>query len=141
MYTEWGLNDQIFSTITARWGVPEIDLFASRLNHKVPRYVSWLPDPGAEFIDAFTIPWGQFKLSYLFPPFRLLPRCLQKLRAEKTTAIVIMPAWRALPWYPLMLNMAVDTIRFKAVKDNLISKVDTKGKFLSNISLKAGLCS
>ena len=32
----------------------DIDLFADRLHHCLPRYVSRLPDPGAEIIDAFS---------------------------------------------------------------------------------------
>ena len=43
-----------------------IDLFASRLSHRLPRYSSRLPDPAAEFIDAFLHPWSGNL--YLFPP-------------------------------------------------------------------------
>ena len=30
--TEWKLKDTIFLKITEKWGIPDIDLFASRLN-------------------------------------------------------------------------------------------------------------
>ena len=32
---------------------PVIDLFASSANAKLPRYISWLPDPHAYAVDAF----------------------------------------------------------------------------------------
>ncbi|XP_068713259.1 uncharacterized protein [Montipora foliosa] len=50
--------------------IPSVDLFASRLNHKLETYVSWKPDPFATFIDAFTIDWGPHSF-YAFPPFCL----------------------------------------------------------------------
>ena len=43
--TEWSLNDLIFNVLTSRFGVPWVDMFASRINKKLPRYVSWHPDP------------------------------------------------------------------------------------------------
>lgn len=57
-HTEWMLDQKIFNDIIARYGTPDIDLFASRLNHQLPRYVAWEPDSGAEAIDAFSIDWG-----------------------------------------------------------------------------------
>ena len=34
---------------------PEIDLFASALNHQVPKYISWNPDQEAFAVDAYHI--------------------------------------------------------------------------------------
>ena len=45
--TEWSLSQEAFNAIQERWGMFDIDLFATRLNFKVPQYVSWRPDPGA----------------------------------------------------------------------------------------------
>ena len=36
---------------------PEVDLFATRLTNKLPKYVSWKPDPYAWKIDAFYCQW------------------------------------------------------------------------------------
>ena len=38
----------IFQAICEAFGSPEVDLFASRLTHQVPRFFSWKPDPLAE---------------------------------------------------------------------------------------------
>ena len=32
---------EIFAQITTHWGTPEIDLFATRLNTQLPKFVSW----------------------------------------------------------------------------------------------------
>ena len=40
----------------------DIDLFALRINHQLPHYVSYLPDPNAEFIDAFSLKWIQINV-------------------------------------------------------------------------------
>ena len=56
--TEWSLDPTIFDELKLKWGDPEIDMFASRLNHKVSPYVAWKPDPGAAAIDAFTLDWS-----------------------------------------------------------------------------------
>ena len=45
----------MFISITRYFGVPDIDLFASRLNSQLRACVSWQPDPYAKFIDAFSV--------------------------------------------------------------------------------------
>ena len=56
--TEWMLNRAVFRQIVGIHGLPGIDLFASALNHQVKRYVSWIEDPRAQAIDAFSVSWG-----------------------------------------------------------------------------------
>ena len=87
--TEWILNQGIFRFICDTWGTLEIDLFASRNNYQLPRYASWGPDPGAEFIDAFSENWGRFNLVYAFPPFRLLCRTVQKATTEGARTVIV----------------------------------------------------
>ena len=38
--TKWTLKWEIFAQITTHWGTPEIDLFATRLNTQLPKFVS-----------------------------------------------------------------------------------------------------
>ncbi|KAL7290380.1 hypothetical protein TKK_0016072 [Trichogramma kaykai] len=42
---EYELNSELFVKICEEYGVPEIDLFASRANAKCSKYVSWKRDP------------------------------------------------------------------------------------------------
>jgi len=79
--TEWSLSQEVFNAIHDRWGPFDIDLFASRLNFKVPQYVSWRPDPGAQFINAFFMDWKPHYF-YAFPPFSVIANCLQKIEQD-----------------------------------------------------------
>ena len=45
--TEWSLHPQVFKQICQKWFTPHVDLFATHLNHKLPLYVSPIPDPRA----------------------------------------------------------------------------------------------
>ena len=56
--TEWQLNKDIFNQICQKFGTPEIDSFASRLNNQLPRYIARDPDPEAWSVDAFMTYWG-----------------------------------------------------------------------------------
>jgi len=57
--------------------MPDGDLFANRLNNQLEVYCSWLPDPYAKCVDAFSVKWSQCTCAYLFPPFSLLGSCVQ----------------------------------------------------------------
>ena len=57
--SEWELSQNYFDKIVKVFRQPDIDMFASRLNHKCSRYVSWQPDPFAEAVDAFSLDWGK----------------------------------------------------------------------------------
>ena len=105
---EWQITEYIFNEICKIWGTPSIDLFASRNNHKVIPYCSWKRDPKAAFIDAFTLSWYQFELPYMFPPFSMIPRCLQKLQQDQAEAIMILPLWPQQAWFPNMLRTLTD---------------------------------
>ena len=87
---EWALKDTIFALLKPTYGSPGIDLFASSTNAKMPLYISWLPDPHAYTVDAFTVPWQDLNF-YAFPPFSLLPQVLAKIIQDKATCIVIIP--------------------------------------------------
>ena len=60
--TEWAVSDHAFDTITKKFGVPDADLFASRLSHKLPKYVSWKPDPKSFAVNAFSLFWEKLIL-------------------------------------------------------------------------------
>ena len=68
----------------------DLDCFASRLNTQLPKYFSYKPDPYAYLIDAFSVHW-QFCKCYLFPPFSLIDRTLQKIRMDQTEVILVVP--------------------------------------------------
>ena len=55
--TEWSLLQEVFQTICSRWHRPQIDLFATRFNNKLPLFVSPVPHSLATAVDAVSLPW------------------------------------------------------------------------------------
>ena len=45
--SEWMLSKNILNNLIACFYMPKIDLFASRLNKQLSKYISWMPDPTA----------------------------------------------------------------------------------------------
>ena len=102
--TEWTLKDQIFQKIKNVLGSPQIDLFATRNNNRVPKYFSWRPDPGAIGTDAFAQTWN-YDLMYAFPPFSLINRVLQKVILDQAELILIVPMWPTQTWFARLLQL------------------------------------
>ena len=53
--TEWMLNTKIFKQVISVFGMPDIDLFSSRLNNQEPLFVTRRPEPGSHAVDTFSI--------------------------------------------------------------------------------------
>ena len=106
--SEWKLKESIFQKITYHFFLPEIDLFASRINRQLAKYVSWFPDPEALQTDAFPFSWHNIN-PYIFPPFSQICRILQKIREEKVSkAILIAPLWTTQVWYLVLPESLID---------------------------------
>lgn len=107
--TEWEIASWAYNIITKELGIPEIDLFASCLNRKCKKFVSWKKDPDAFEIDAFTISWKDF-FFYAFPPFSIILKVLRKIIIDKAEGIVVVPYWPTQPWYPLYKSLATSPL-------------------------------
>ena len=68
--------------------------------------MSWRPDPYAMATNAFKASWVDLQ-AYAFPPFSLIGRCLQKVRQERATIVLIAPVWPTQVWYPWLLGMLI----------------------------------
>ena len=104
--SEWKPRESVFKHIVNISGKPEIDLFASTINHQLSNYFSWRPHPGAKSVDVFSINW-LLTCNYCFPPFIIL-KFLQKIHQDKAQAIVVVPYWTTQNWFPVLLGMLVD---------------------------------
>lgn len=109
--TEWELNTAAYTKIIDHFGLPHIDLFASRCNTKCDRFVTWKNDPEAWAIDAFTISWKNM-FFYAFPPFALITKVMQKIIMEKAEGIVVVPYWPSQPWFPIFHRLTDSEILF-----------------------------
>ena len=69
--TEWTMAMEHLRPVFAKWGEPQIDLFATFTNRRLIKFVSPYPDPREEWIDAMSMPWDNgMGLLYAFPPFK-----------------------------------------------------------------------
>ena len=105
--TEWSLSPQVFSQLCSRWPPPLVDLFATRFNHKLPRFVSPVPDQAAWAVDALSLSWEHLN-AYAFPPVSLLPQVLSKIRDQGChRMILIAPGWPNMPWFWDLVDLSV----------------------------------
>ncbi len=98
------LNPRIFRERVFSHGpfVPTIDWFASCHNAQLSRFCAWQEGlSGACFVDAFAHDWG-LEVGYMFPPFCLLPKVLQKVLSDKAKIVLIHPDWPGALWRPLL---------------------------------------
>ena len=99
--SDWMLDPNIIRPLL---GPCQTDLFATRLTHQLPIYVSWRPDPKALQSDAFSLNWKGLK-GYAFPPFNLIAKVLNKILEDQTEILLVAPIWQAQPWWPLLLQL------------------------------------
>ena len=106
---EWKLDHVVFKAVQAKLGVcDDVNLFASRDNNQLDRYVAWQPDPGAWQIDACSLDLNEFS-PYCFPPFCLIPRLLQRVELTGAECTLTVPLWVTQPWYTKLLHLLIDT--------------------------------
>ena len=116
---EWSLHKDEFAKLIRVFGQFSIDLFATRLNNKVDRYISWRPDPDATSVDAFVHSWGT-EYFYAFPPFNQIGNCIQKIRIDRAEGVIIIPFWPTQSWFPAIAKLFVDFPRFLMKRKDLL---------------------
>ena len=95
---DWMLNRSIFRKLNTLWGPLVVDLFATRATAQLPRFFSWKPDSQAEAVDAFTQDWSSFR-GYANAPWSLVGRCIQHIKMQKATIVLVTPLWPSQPWF------------------------------------------
>ena len=105
--TEWSLSQQVFNQLCSKWAQPLMDLFATRFNHKLPSFVSPVPDRAAWAVDALSLSWEHLD-AYAFPPVSLIPQVISKLRDQGChRMILIAPGWPNMPWFWDLVDLSV----------------------------------
>ena len=104
--TEWSLLQEIFQAICDRWHRPNIDLFATRFNNKLPQFVSPVPDTLAVAVDALSLQWEGVD-AYAFPPAAILGKVVEKLQDSHCKRIILIaPGWPNMPWFWDLVTMS-----------------------------------
>ena len=120
--TEFSLLQEVFDHLCLRWHSPEVDLFATRFNHKLPQFASQVPDRLAWQIDALSLPWQGLD-AYAFPPVAILGLVVTKLLDQGyLRMILIAPGWRNMPWFWDLVNMLVQIPLCLPRVDNLLTQ-------------------
>ena len=97
--TEWSLHPEVFQAVCSRWHQPQVDLFATRFNNKLPQFVSPVPDPQAWAVDALSLSCEDLD-PYAFPPAAILGKVVEKLQdCPCNRIILIAPGWPNMPWF------------------------------------------
>jgi hypothetical protein len=92
---EWSLCPLVAQDIFSKLGEPEVDLFASCLNHKLPKYFSYSPDPFAAAVNSMSQNWsGTFGRPSAVPP------------CGSDNKVLVAPVWTTQPYWPLILRHA-----------------------------------
>ena len=78
---------------------PQIDLFATRFNNKLPLFVSPVPDPMATAVDALSLSWEDLE-AYAFPPTAILGKVVEKLQDSPYRRLIIITlGWPNMTWF------------------------------------------
>ena len=124
--TEWSLHPEIVKRIFRFWGTPEVDMFATLSNSHLPRFMSPVPEPRALAVDALSQDW-QGRSMYMFPPFLLLSKVVQKLRSTQVAEVILVaPWWPSQPWFPHLLCLCVEHPLSLPYRQDLLSLQDQK---------------
>ena len=114
--TEWSIHPSVIDHISLLWEKPQVDLFATQYNAKLPLYYSPVPDPKALGVDSMSHPWNSL-IGYAYPPQALLQKVLNKVKTDQSIVYLIAPAWSSRSWFPTLLSLLTDYPRkIKPVK-------------------------
>ena len=105
--TEWTLAMESLRPVFAKWGEPQIDMFATFANRRLVKFVSPYPDPRAEWTDAMSMPWDKERgLLYVFPPFKMVPQVLQKIAQSPELQVILIALLQpAASWFPELMDL------------------------------------
>ncbi len=101
---EWRLHPESVRMVWNLYGEAEVDLFATSENAHCPSFFSLSHSPLEG--DALTARWPTARL-YAFPPIKILPLVLCKIREERASVILIAPNWPNQPWFPDLTELLI----------------------------------
>ena len=131
--TEWSILQSVLIPLWELWGVPSVDLFATRDNHKLPRFVSPVPDSMAWKTNALIFCWSNL-YAYAFPPWEILGEVLLKIKDDIAEVILIAPHWEGRPWFPLLLDLLVEPPIQLPIRQDLLIQAHS-GRHCQNLKL------
>ena len=106
--TEWTMAMERLQPVFAKWGEPQVDLFATFANRRLIKFVLPYPDSRAEWTDAMSMPWDNGRgLLYVFPPFKMIPQVLQKIAQSPGVRVILIAQLQpAASWFPELMDLS-----------------------------------
>ena len=103
---DWSLTEVCFRRLCKWAGTPQVDLFASPSNHRLPLYLTAEFKTPAGGPDAFLSDWNRWDYVYLFPPpdTRTMLEVFRHLEVFRGRVLLVAPRWEAQPWFPVLLR-------------------------------------
>ncbi len=121
---EWRLHPQTVQLIWRRFGLAQVDLFASLETSHCQLFYSLTE--GTLGTDALAHSWPQGLRKYAFPPVSLLAQTLCKVREEEEQVLLVAPYWPTRTWFPeLMLLVTAPPWQIPLRKDLLTQRRGT----------------
>ena len=114
--TEYGYSPLLRQLAERTFGLRcTLDCYASARFHQALPYHSRWADAGAAVTNTFRSSW-QGHILWITPPLSLVMDTLVKLRSDQCQALLVLPDWPAQPWYPLLLELASDSLVFPLLR-------------------------
>ena len=85
-----------------------------------------IPEPRALAVEALSQDW-QGRSMYMFPPFPLLSKFIQKLRSTQEAEVILIASWwPKQSWFPHLLRLCVDHPLFFPYRRDPLSQQDQR---------------
>ena len=105
--SEWVLRMDILEQVFQQFGIPWLDLFATRDNTRLTRFVSPHHHPMAYHTDAVSLDWSDLGILYAFPPWKLVNEVIKKFRASSNVALILVaPMKTTASWLPELIELS-----------------------------------
>ena len=97
--TKWSHLPEVFQAISCQWHQPQVDLFPTSFNNKLPQFVSLVPHHLAWAAGALSLPWEDLH-PYALPLVDILGNVAEKLQDYPCKRIaLIAPTWPNMLWF------------------------------------------
>ena len=103
---DWSLTEGCFRRLCEWAGTPQVDLFASPSNHRLPQFLAATVETPTGGPDAFLTDWNRWEYLYLFPPptTQTMLDVFRHLEFFRGRVLLVALRWEAQPWFPALLR-------------------------------------
>jgi len=135
----WGISSSLLNITESKFGLLEVDWFASEHNRKLPIFFSWFWNPSSSGIDAFSERWSD-KQGLFVPPICMIIHVIRKMELDEAEGVLILPCWHSAAFWPILcpnetfISSVVDYFDLPTLKEYYGKCRDGKGLF-GNVEL------